>query len=74
MGTACAAQVLHRESERWGAVRGIQAAEGGHGEATAANGRRFRVTVLTRNGAGFRLIPREIAWKDRGFFAAGLTD
>jgi len=36
-------------------------------------GCRFRVTDLSRNGAGFLMILREMDRKNRDFFAAGLT-
>jgi hypothetical protein len=45
----------------------------GLGEIIATLGRRFHVTDLSRNGAGFRLILDEIARKNRAFFAACLT-
>jgi hypothetical protein len=54
--------------------RGVRLAAAGLADAFAADGLRFHVIVLSRNGAGFRLILCEMAWKNRGFFAAGLAD
>jgi hypothetical protein len=70
----CRAKVLHRESELRGLDRSVAVAVAGLGEVIAALGRRFHVTDLSRNGAGFRLILCEMLWKHRGFFAANLTD
>jgi len=36
-----------------------------------SRGHESNVTDLSRNGAGFWLILREMVWKNRGFFAAG---
>jgi hypothetical protein len=69
----CRGEVLHRESELPGLDRSVAAAVARLGEVIAALGRRFHVTDLSRNGAGFRLILCEMLWKHRGFFAANLT-
>ena len=70
----CRAKVLHRESELRGLDRSVAAAMAGLDKGIAAPGRRFHVTDLSRNGAGFRLILCEMLWKHRGFLAANLTD
>ena len=74
MGQSCAGEVLHRQGVYGasGGTIGRLVAWSGAGRETA--GRGFHVTDLSRNGAGFRLIPDEITRKIRAFFAIRLVD